>query len=401
MKTKIELMEERAIAIEEMDAIVTLAETENRDMNDEEVSKFNELETRSNELKAKADQSEKIKNMRSELSSKNEKKEMSEIRSNFSYLKAINGYVNNNLDGIEAEMHQEARNEARSIGKSLNGLGIPTMVLENRANVLTNGTAGIDVVGFSDALQGESILAKLGAQFLNGLTSDARIPVMSATTTAWEGETDATADGGSALGNLTLSPTRLATYVNLSKQLIAQHNVSVENAFVNDIARAVASKIDEAVFTSVAGAPNFIGTGKTALESTDIATLLLAMEEEVAGNKGLAGNLGYAISHKLMAEVKRGALVSQVSSLYNQGDLNGYPVYFTPFLGDPATDKEGAYFGDFSQLVVASWNGLDITIDPYTEAVNGMVKIVLNSYYDFGLKQGNAISLGQYSGTNS
>jgi HK97 family phage major capsid protein len=401
MKTKIELMEERAIAIEEMDSIVTLCETENRELNDDEVAKFDELETRANDLKAKADQSQKIENMRKELSSKNEKNESKEIRSKYSYLKAIGGLMNNNLDGVELEMHQEAQHEARSTGKSINGLGVPSMILENRANVLENGTAGIDVVDFAESLQGESILSKLGAQFLNGLTSDARIPIMSATSVAWEGETDATADGGSALSNLTLSPTRLATFVNLSKQLIAQHNVSVENAFVNDIARAVAAKIDEAVFTTTAGAPNFIGTGKTPIDKTDIVDLMLAMEEQVAGNKGLAGNLGYAISHKLMAEVKKGALVSSVSSIYNDGMLNGYPVYFTPFLGDPTTDDEGAFFGDWSQLVVCSWNGLDITIDPYSEAVNGMVKIVLNSYYDFGLKQGDAISLGAYSGTNS
>ena len=400
MKTKIELMEERAIAIEEMDSIVKVAETENRELNDDEVAKFNELETRANELKAKADQSEKIENMRKELSSKSEKNEATDIKKRYSYLRAISGLMNNNLDGVELEMHQEAQNEARSTGKSINGLGVPSMILEKRENVLENDTAGIDVVGFSESLQGESILADLGAQFLNGLTSDARIPIMSATSVAWEGETDETADGGTALGNLTLSPTRISTFVNLSKQLIAQHNISVENAFVNDIARAVASKIDEAVFTSTTGAPNWIGTGKTALTNADVTDLLLMMEEEVAGNKGLSGNLGYAISHKLMAEVKKGALVSSVSSLYNEGMLNGYPVYFTPFLGDPATDQEGAFFGDWSQLVVCSWNGLDITIDPYTEAINGMVKIVLNSYYDFGLKQGDAISLGGYTGTN-
>ena len=401
MKTKIELMEERAIAIEEMDSIVKVAETENRELNDDEVTKFNELETRANELKAKAEQSEKIENMRKELSSKSEKNEVKDIQSRYSYIKAIGGIINNNLDGIELEMHQEAQNEARSTGRMINGLGVPSMILENRANVLENGTAGVDVVDFAESLQGQSILSDLGAQFYNGLVSDARIPIMSATSVNWEGEVDDTADGGSALSNLTLSPTRIATFVNLSKQLIAQHNVSVENAFVNDIARAVATKIDEAVFTSTTGAPNWIGTGKTAIDKTDIVDLMLAMEEEVAGNKGLAGNLGYAISHKLMAEVKKGALVSSVASLYNDGMLNGYPVYFTPFLGDPSTNEEGAFFGDWSQLVVAQFGGLDITIDPYTEATKGMVKLVLNTYYDFGLKQGNAISLGEYSGTNS
>lgn len=401
MKTKIELMEERAIAIEQMDSIVKVAETENRELNDDEVAKFNELETRANDLKAKADQSEKIVNMRKELSSKSEKNEIKEIRSKFSYLKAIGGMLNNNLDGIELEMHQEAQKEGRNAGRTINGLGIPSMIMENRANVLENGTAGIDVVDFAQSLQGESILSKLGAQFYNGLTSDARIPIMSATSVSWEGETDATADGGSALGNLTLSPTRLATFVNLSKQLIAQHNVSVENAFVNDIARAVATKIDQAVFTTTTGAPDFIFDGFTPIDKTDITDLMLAMEEQVAGNKGLSGNLAYAISHKLMAEVKKGAQVSSIASLYNDGMLNGYPVYFTPFFGDPTTDDEGASFGDWSQLVVAQFGGLDITIDPYTEAVNGMVKIVLNSYYDFGLKQEEALSLGAYSGTNS
>lgn len=400
MKDSKTLLEERASIVEEMDKIVVSCEKEERSMNDEETNKFNELDAKATALKAEAERAVKIENMRAEMAS-NVTTEESKIKKDFSYLRAIEGFINGNMDGIEAEMHQEAKNEARSMGRTINGVGIPNMILESRANVVTNGTAGVDTQSFAASLQGESILANLGATFFTGLQNDVRIPVMGATTVAWEGETDATADGGQALSKLDLSPTRIATKVNLSKQLIAQHNESVEAAFVNDIARAVATKIDGAVFSNTAGAPTWIGDGKTAIDKTDIVDLMLALEEEVAGNKGLSGNLGYAISHKLMAEVKKGAKVSQIASLYADGQLNGYPAYFSPFIGDPSLNEEGVFFGDWSQLVVAQFGGLDITIDPYTLADQGMVRLVLNSYHDFGLKQAGAISIGEFSGTNA
>jgi hypothetical protein len=38
--------------------------------------------------------------------------------------------------------------------------------------------------------------------------------------------------------------------------------------------------------------------------------------------------------------------------------------------------------GDFSDLVIAQWGGLDITVDPYSQATNGKVRLIVNAYFD-------------------
>jgi hypothetical protein len=42
-------------------------------------------------------------------------------------------------------------------------------------------------------------------------------------------------------------------------------------------------------------------------------------------------------------------------------------------------------FGDFSNLVVGSWGGMEIGVDPYVNMKEGLTNIVLNSYVDCGM----------------
>jgi hypothetical protein len=38
--------------------------------------------------------------------------------------------------------------------------------------------------------------------------------------------------------------------------------------------------------------------------------------------------------------------------------------------------------GDFSYLAIGTWGGIDITVDPYTQAGNGAIRLVINVYMD-------------------
>ena len=61
-----------------------------------------------------------------------------------------------------------------------------------------------------------------------------------------------------------------------------------------------------------------------------------------------------------------------------QGDeVAGYPAYTTS-----AAVSKGLVMGDFSDYVIGQWGGLDLVFDTLTLAKDGMVRIVINGYFD-------------------
>ena len=401
MKNSVELKQERAGFITEANTMLELCKNETRNFTAEEQVSYDEKMSTIDELKKSIEMIERQEKLNAEIASKvvapvsNEPKEVRD----FSFFKAINDFTNGKLDGVEREMHEEAVNEARSAGRSIDGLGIPSFMLETRANVTQGGSviAPTNVLGFADAMREASVFDKVGANILTGLSANTTIPVATASTVEWEGEVDAAANGGAQFGKVELTPTRLASFVNISKQLLLQNGAAAEQAIIRDLGRATAQKMDAAIFSraSVTGAPASLGALATSeiTESafSNLASIMLdfvTAEAKLAEVGGLEGNLAYVASPALMAQLKQSAQVAAVNAGM-QGDLiNGYPAYFTNGCTKSAGVSADFFFGDFSKLYMGMFGGLDIMVDPYTEAVNGQTKLVLNQYMDWGVSDG-------------
>ena len=401
MKNSVELKQERAGFITEANEMLELCKNETRNFTTEEQVSYDEKMSKIDELKKSIEMIERQEKLNAEIASKivapvsNEPKEVR----NFSFFKAVNDFTNGKLDGVEREMHEEAVNEARSAGRSINGLGIPSFMLESRANV-TQGTSAIaptNVLGFADAMREASVFDKVGANILTGLSANTTIPVAGASSVEWEGEVDAAADGGANFGKVELTPTRLASYVNISKQLLLQNGAAAEQAIIRDLGRATAQKMDAAIFSTanVAGAPASLGTLATSVftESaySNLASIMLdfvTAEQTLAEAGGLEGNLAYVASPALMAQLKQSAQVAAVNAGMQGALINGYPAYFTNGCTKSAGVSGDFFFGDFSKLYMGMFGGLDIMVDPYSVATNGQTRLVLNQYMDWGVSDG-------------
>jgi HK97 family phage major capsid protein len=325
-----------------------------------------------------------------------ESKEEKEIVREFSFGKAVRAAFGGKLDGVELEMAQEGQKEMTAIGRSANGVVIPSMIL-NRAVVTENGTSGIETQSFVDAVYANTILDDLGVTRVSS-TTDQRIPILGAVTTQWEGETDAAADGGSAMSKKDLAPKRLASFVDFSKQAAMQHNESLESALRNSIAQAVGAKVEYALFTddSANGSYDYLGNGKTPVTNANITNLMMALVEEVQSNNHNRGNLGFAISNDLFSEVYTAAQVSGVNPLIINEMIMGVMAKFSNQIAD--ITNPAVYYGDFSKVQIAQFGGVEILVDPYTQAVSGTNRLILNSYWDAALVQDAAISVGGYTG---
>ena len=108
----------------------------------------------------------------------------------------------------------------------------------------------------------------------------------------------------------------------------------------------------------------------------------------VAG--GLNGNLSYVASPELIAQAKRGVQVASVTPGMQGMLINGYPAYFTNGCTRSAGVSGDFIYGDFSRLFIGMFGGLDILVDPYTQAASGSNRLVLNNYMDFGVANGSA-----------
>nr|DAI13618.1 MAG TPA: prohead serine protease [Caudoviricetes sp.] len=279
----------------------------------------------------------------------------------FSLLKAIRNVAENRQqDKVTAAVCNEGMKEMRAAG--LNTVGqiyIPTM--ETRAAV-TVASEGADVVATDlydiiEPLRAKNVLVQAGAKFYTGLTNNAQIPVMTGSNVNWAGETAAATDGNVLYNNVTLTPKRLTAYVDISKMLLAQDSIGVENAIRQDLINAINSKLESTILgkgAKSATSPAGIFNGKTPTKVTDFEGLV-GLEAKVE-EANVLGGISYIASPSARASFRNMMKGSRGTAqlAYTDGTLDGTPVYST-------SNVEAKTFvvGDFSNLAIGSWGGIN------------------------------------------
>jgi len=398
MKNSLEIREEIGSVKNILDSLETLVSSENRDFSEDEKVSFDTNMERLTTLVEELPKTEKLEEIRLKAANlggspvATVSKEEKEILRDFSFGRAVRAAFGGKLEGVELEMAQEGEKEMHAIGRSSNGVVIPSMIL-NRAVVTENGTSGVEQLSFVDAVYANTILGDLGVTRI-ATSTDQRILILGAVSTQWETEVSAAIDGGTAMSKKDLAPRRLAAYVDFSKQAALQANFSLESALRNSVAQAVAAKVEYAAFTddSANGAYAYLGAGKTPVTNAAISALVLALMEEVQSNNHNRGNLGFAISNDLFSDVYAAAQVSGVSPLITNEMIMGIMAKFSNQIAD-ITDP-AIYYGDWSKVYVAQFGALELLMDPYTQAIQGTNRLILNSYWDMALVQDGAISVG-------
>lgn len=400
MKNVKQLTEERGTLIENMNNMVDVAKSEARELTNEEATSFDTMSSQVEALDSQLKRAHKAEAMKAEAAKNNTPltKEEETAKRSWSLFKAVEGMLNGNLTGLEAEMQQEAQKEARG---TLAGIGIPTFMFEKRAYVdqANSAIAPVAVEAYAEALLEGTIYDKVGVNNLGNLGADTIVPITAATATAWAAENAAGSDLSADFGKITLSPKRVNGYSNVSRVLLAQ-NPGAEAAIMRELGRGVGRAIDDAMFASsdVSNAPGCIAatTGVltfTEAASADFAGDVIKAEQTLADASGLNGNEKYVCNWNLLTAAKTDAMVSSVSPLYyregGKSYLNAHEVFFTSATASTASPADGdCLFGDFNRVYFASFGPLDIIVDPYSAATNNAVRLVLNHHYDFALASG-------------
>ena len=246
--------------------------------------------------------------------------------------------------------------------------------------VATNLLAG----SYIDVLRNSSALMNAGAMMLPGLVGDVAIPRQTGgAASAWIAAEDGdAAESDPTFDQVSLTPKDLACYTEVTRRLFQQSTPAIEGIVMQDLATAQALGIDLAGLygSGAAGQPrgianqsgintfNFTGANPTYAE-------IVRMVREVAADNALLGSLRFLIDANgwdaLSTTPKQGAGVEGNFILGDNDKIKGFDYT----MSNQVTAGD-FFFGNFSDLIIGEWGGLEVAVDPYTHSLKGKVRYV-------------------------
>lgn len=388
MKNSLSLKEERSAKVAELEALVQGAKAADRDFTADEESRQATLNDEIVDLDGKianAENTEAIlaRNAAISTSETAEDRDIAKVQRSYSFAKAVQEVAaGKGLSGLEAEMHQEARNQAKNAGVNTTGnLQIP--IFEGRSVGQASSVKGTEQLNVLSALVPKPLIESLGAQRITGVTGDIKFPKLAAAATLHTDE-NTTATPSPGLGTaVTLSPERVGARLDVSNQTLAQLNGSLENVLAGQISNEIGSAVDRMFFSEVVGTIADDQADSTGAVLPTYAELT-ALEGTVGDAHALGNNCAYVTTPGMRAllagQGKFGSGSGQ--AFIENGQLYGYDVAATNIaeLSNSTAGVTALVFGEFSMAAVCYWNGIDLLIDPYTEAAKGVTRMIAQVY---------------------
>ncbi|MAN61883.1 MAG: hypothetical protein CMI60_08030 [Parvibaculum sp.] len=318
------------------------------------------------------------------------------VRARFDLGKAIREAANGGLTGLEAEVSQEGTNEFRSGGVSPgSGINIPSMFLRTDAGPMGTVTNSTDLIAggaIADELQGPigryrpvTFADKMGMRKITGVTGDIKLPVQTDSITVNEktNENDAQSSANMAFSTVDLSPTRISSHTKASQMLLTQNSFDLQAFLADDMRRGLEQQYNVKIkgviegITEALGATNLGGSGTGGiLTAADVPTYLESLLREADVDPAGA----YILTDPTLYRALRRASLDAGSGLFAANDANtvgGYSSIVSTLFSDG-----NAYMVKPEDVVCAEWGGLNIMVDPYTEAHMDVVRIIANMYVD-------------------
>jgi len=325
----------------------------------------------------------------------------------FSFVKAINALANpqDKRAWADAAFEREVSEAAqKTYGRSAQGIYVPNEIVKAKRDLnVGTSTAGGNLVAtdllaasFIEMLRNRSVVQRAGATVMNGLVGNVAIPKQSGAATAyWVAESGAPTESQQTLAQVTMSPKTVGAYTDFSRKLMLQSSIDVETMVRRDLATVIALAIDTASLygsgsnNQPTGIKNQSGVNTKDFAATNPTFAeLVAMESELATDNADIGTMTY-----LFNPAQRGALKTTEKSSTSAGQfvwesgntVNGYRTE----VSNQVTAGD-VFFGNFADLMIGFWSGLDLTVDPYSNSTSGTMRVIALQDVDIAVR--NAVS---------
>lgn len=347
-----------------------------------------------------------------------ENPEIKQIAQRFSmakFIRELSGENGITLTGLEAEVARMGAEEAERNNVKLEGTAIPMSILNARAfngNNATTPTDGGYLIGtelqYQEALRNKLVLTRAGATYVGGLIGNITLVEGSGVTVSWENENDTVTDTKKQFTTRQASPKRCAISVPISKQLALQSSYDVDALIMNDIYAAHAEAIENVALNGTGtkqptGLINTSGIETISLGDNGAVptwTNIVALETAIGLKNADLGSLAYMSNPKIRGLFKTTLKANNVPGfIWENNEINGYPVYTSNLVpsnltkGSAETKCSAILFGDWSNLWIMSWGGLDLVVDPFTMKKQGAYEVTLNAYHDIHIRRKEAFAM--------
>ena len=334
-----------------------------------------------------------------------------EVRA-YSFVRAIHAMANpGDKSAWAAAAYERELSEAASkkSGRAARGFMIPADVLRRDLNVGT-ATAGGNLVAtdllagsFIDLLRNRSVAVRAGATVLNGLTGNIAIPKQSGAATAyWVAESGAPTESQQTISQVTMTPKTVGAYTDFSRRLTLQSSIDIETMVRSDLATVIALAIDKAALygTNADNQPKGL-TGQTGINTVAFAAAnatfaeLVAMETGIASDNADVNGMTYLVNPAQRGVYKSTAKFGSGTdaTIWEPGNtVNGYrtEVSNQVVAGD-------VLFGNFAELLIGFWSGLDLMVDPYSNSTSGTIRVVALQDTDIAVRHAESFTYGKYT----
>jgi HK97 family phage major capsid protein len=194
----------------------------------------------------------------------------------------------------------------------------------------------------------------------------------------------------------------LGAFTDVTRQLLIQSSLDVEALIRNDLTSAIALTIDKAGLegAGTSGAPTGILSTSGVNTVTAFAAAnptfaeVVTLETAVAEDNALMGNLAYILPAGMYGALKTTEKAAGTAQFVIEpgGTMNGYRA----IVSNQAT-AGNLYFGNFSDLLIGMFGGLDIVVDPYTASTTGTIRVVALQSVDVAVRHAVSFAFGNDS----
>jgi HK97 family phage major capsid protein/HK97 family phage prohead protease len=317
-----------------------------------------------------------------------------------------------------AAFEREVTEAAATHRKQARGTVIPVDVLRaplmEQRDVLSVG-AGSGLTGTGDKtvkttllaqsyfelLRNKTSIMRLGT-ILGGLVGNIDIPkqLTNAANAGWIGENGSAPNRAMTFDHISLAPKTVAARGAITRRMLAQSSLDVEALFRMDLAKSMGQAIDVAGYygdgtgetplgirhTDGINFTYFAGVNPTLAELVDMETQVLLANIDPSSSRYVHGARmkGY---FKTTRKISTSTDSNVLWEGGKEGGVNGYSSEITNQI-----ETGHLFFGDFSELIIGMWGGLDIIVDPYTQSDKGQV--IINNFQDLDFEVRRAAAFG-------
>lgn len=326
----------------------------------------------------------------------------------FSFMKVIRALANPSdmKARKEAAFEFEASEAAsRALGKDTGRFLVPSDVLTRALNTATGPAGGYAVAtttlagSFIEQLRNKAVVLSRST-VMGGLVGNVDVPKHASGATAyWLGEGADATGSDQTLGQVALSPKTVAAFSDMTRRMVLQSSVDVEALVRSDLAKVLGLAIDKAAFygsganAQPLGITNQVGVNAVAFAAaTPTFAELVAMETAIATANADVESMAYVANAAFRGYAKSAVkFPGTAGTIWEAGNtVNGYACEVTN-----QVNAGHVIFGNFQDLLIGLWGGLEISVDTASLAKSGGVRILAFQDCDIALRRPESFTVGK------